>query len=52
VQQTLPEASHLGMVCAAGPAGGVAAAVLEVVDAARTGRAVKPVEFEPSGDQS
>jgi pimeloyl-ACP methyl ester carboxylesterase len=52
VQQTLPEASHLGMVCAAGPAAGVAAAVLEVVDAARTGRAVKPVEFEPSGDQS
>ncbi|MEU4251822.1 alpha/beta hydrolase [Amycolatopsis sp. NPDC026612] len=52
VQQTLPGATHLGMVCSAGPARGVTAAVREVVDAARTGRAVKPVEFEPPGDQS
>ncbi|MEQ0558076.1 alpha/beta hydrolase [Amycolatopsis sp. NEAU-NG30] len=51
VQQTVPGASHLGMLCSAGPAKSVAAAVLEVVDAARTGRAVKPVEFEPPGDQ-
>jgi hypothetical protein len=39
------------MLCSAGPAKSVGAAVLEVVDAARTGRAVKPVEFEPPGDQ-
>ncbi|MEU0534171.1 alpha/beta fold hydrolase [Amycolatopsis tolypomycina] len=44
VQQTLPGATHLGMLCSAGSARGVTAAVLEVVDAARTGRAVKPVE--------
>lgn len=57
VQQTLPGATHLGMLCSAGSAHGVTAAVLEVVDAARTGRAVKPiepaelVELEPPGDQ-
>ncbi|WP_086852701.1 alpha/beta fold hydrolase [Amycolatopsis kentuckyensis] len=54
VQQTLPGATHLGMLCSAGSARGVTAAVLEVVDAARTGRAVKPVELveaEPPGDQ-
>jgi pimeloyl-ACP methyl ester carboxylesterase len=51
VQQTVPGATHLGMLCSAGSARGVTAAVLEVVDAARTGRAVKPVEFEPPGDQ-
>jgi pimeloyl-ACP methyl ester carboxylesterase len=48
VHQVLDGASHLGMLCSREHSRAVAAAVLEVVDAARTGRAPKPVELDPS----
>jgi pimeloyl-ACP methyl ester carboxylesterase len=52
VHQVLPGATHLGLLCSAESAAEVAAAVLEVVNAAREGRAPKLVEPEAIGSQS
>ncbi|MFC0429189.1 alpha/beta fold hydrolase [Kutzneria buriramensis] len=51
VHQVLPGVSHLGILCDQTAARHTAAVVLEVVDAARAGRAPKLVDPEPTTDQ-
>ncbi len=51
VHQVVPGATHLGLLCAPVAARTVAAAVLEVVDAARSGRAPKTVEVSTTGSE-
>lgn len=46
VHQLVPDASHLGLLCTPEHARVTTAAVLEVVDAVRTGRALKQIEID------
>jgi pimeloyl-ACP methyl ester carboxylesterase len=52
VHQVLPKVSHLGLLCDKSSARRAAAVVLEVVDAARTGRAPKLIDAETQTTQS